>query len=88
MPLKQQSKTVHILGVGESFFGIEQGEAPPARLDHYDFGIAAFDADETRAKLRKRNSKYSSTSQQSFKFTDPDGFVVQLNGPGYTGHVS
>ena len=65
MPLKQQSKTVHILGVGESFFGIEQGEAPPARLDHYDFGIAAFDADETRAKLRKRNSKYSSSPSSS-----------------------
>ena len=26
MPLKQQSATVHILGVGDSFFGIEQGE--------------------------------------------------------------
>ena len=27
MPLKQQSATVHILGVGDSFFGIEQGES-------------------------------------------------------------
>src|SRR5438445_5480708 len=30
MPLKQQSKTIHILGVGNSFFGIEQGEGKAA----------------------------------------------------------
>jgi hypothetical protein len=24
---------------------------------------------------------------ESFKFNDPDGFVVQVNGPKYTGHV-
>ena len=87
MPLKQQSAKIHILGVGESFFGIEQGDGP-ARLDHYDFGIANFDADEARAKLKKRGLKYAGDSKESFKFTDPDGFVVQLNGKGYTGHVS
>src|ERR1039457_2253348 len=38
MPLKQQSANTHILGVGDSFFGIEQGDGA-ARLDHYDFGI-------------------------------------------------
>ena len=27
MPIKQQSATIHILGVGDSFFGIEQGES-------------------------------------------------------------
>src|SRR5712692_10198073 len=37
MPLKQQSATVHILGVGDSsFFGIVQSEGEAA-LDHYDF---------------------------------------------------
>ena len=90
MPLKQQSATIHILGVGKSFFGIEQGEKnQPARLDHYDFGIAGFNADEARAKLKKRNLKFDgSTSKESFKFHDPDGFQVQLNGPDYVGHVS
>src|ERR1051325_7891735 len=29
MPLKQQSKTIHILGVGKSFFGIEQKQGGP-----------------------------------------------------------
>jgi catechol 2,3-dioxygenase-like lactoylglutathione lyase family enzyme len=87
MPLKQHSATTHILGVGDSFFGIEQGEGSP-RLDHYDFGIAAFHADEARAKLRKRNLEYDSQSQESFKFHDPDGFLVQLNAKDYTGHVS
>src|SRR6267154_6378467 len=77
MPLKQQSKTIHILGVGKSFFGIEQKQGPAA-LDHYDFGIAGFNADEARAKLTKRNLKYAGDSKESFKFTDPDGFLVQL----------
>jgi len=51
MPIKQQSANVHILGVGDSFFGIEQGESKTATVDHYDFGIAAFHADAVRAKL-------------------------------------
>src|SRR5579872_409204 len=47
MPLKQQSAKIHILGVGNSFFGIEQGETnAKATVDHYDFGIAGFNADE------------------------------------------
>src|ERR1700757_3899589 len=45
MPLKQHSEKTHILGVGKSFFGIEQKAGGPA-LDHYDFGIASFNADE------------------------------------------
>ena len=88
MPLKQQSATVHILGVGDSFFGIEQGDAP-ARVDHYDFGIAHFKADAIRAKLRERGLKFADpAAQESFKFFDPDGFQVQVNGPDYVGHVS
>src|SRR5678816_3314437 len=45
MPLKQHSEKTHILGVGKSFFGIEQKPAGPA-LDHYDFGISGFKADQ------------------------------------------
>src|SRR3989442_14582736 len=38
MPLQQQSATVHILGVGKSFFGIEQcDKRKAAALDRYDF---------------------------------------------------
>ena len=89
MPLKQQSATIHILGVGDSFFGIEQGDKSPGHLDHYDFGIANFNANEARAKLKALNLKYdNSNSQESFKFTDPDGFGVQVNAPDYVGHVS
>ena len=89
MPLKQQSATVHILGVGDSFFGIEQGEGKSATVDHYDFGIADFNADEVRAKLRERGLKFSDpTSKESFKFYDPDGFHVQVNATDYVGHVS
>jgi catechol 2,3-dioxygenase-like lactoylglutathione lyase family enzyme len=88
MPLKQQSATIHILGVGNSFFGIEQGEGPGATVDHYDFGIAGFNYDEARAKVRKRNLKVAdSKTKDSFKFHDPDGFQVQLNAPEYVGHV-
>jgi catechol 2,3-dioxygenase-like lactoylglutathione lyase family enzyme len=88
MPIKQQSATVHILGVGDSFFGIEQGESKTATVDHYDFGIAAFNADAVRAKLAERGLKPDSNSQESFKFVDPDGFHVQVNAPDYVGHVS
>ena len=68
MPLKQHSETTHILGVGKSFFGIEQKGESPA-LDHYDFGIAGFNADEVTAKLRARNLKPEpGGTKESFKF--------------------
>jgi catechol 2,3-dioxygenase-like lactoylglutathione lyase family enzyme len=87
MPLKQHSQTIHILGVGKSFFGIEQKPGGPA-LDHYDFGISGFDADKAIAKLKARNLKPErGGTKESFKFKDPDGFLVQLNGPAYEGHV-
>jgi catechol 2,3-dioxygenase-like lactoylglutathione lyase family enzyme len=87
MPLKQHSESTHILGVGKSFFGIEQKPGGPA-LDHYDFGIANFNADEVTAKLKARNLKLEpGGTKESFKFRDPDGFLVQLNGADYEGHV-
>jgi len=87
MPLKQHSEKTHILGVGKSFFGIEQ-KGSPAGLDHYDFGIAGFDADAVLAKLKARDLKVEpGGSKESFKFWDPDGFLVQVNGPDYDGHV-
>ncbi len=90
MPLRQHSPTVHILGVGKSFFGLEQGNSnEPGRLSHYDFGIARFNADQIRAALRKRKLEIEDEhSSESFKFRDPDGFTVQVNGPDYVGHVS
>jgi catechol 2,3-dioxygenase-like lactoylglutathione lyase family enzyme len=89
MPLRQQSATTHILGVGKSFFGIEQGDDQAATVNHYDFGIANFDADAIRAKLSKLHLKFTdTTSKESFKFYDQDGFQVQVNGPDYVGHVS
>ena len=89
MPIRQQSATVHILSVGNSFFGIEQGTSQTPTVDHYDFGIENFDADAVRARLTAMNLKFSDTkSKESFKFFDPDGFQVQVNGPDYVGHVS
>ena len=87
MPLKQHSEKTHILGVGNSFFGLEEKPGGPS-LDHYDFGIAGFDADEVIAKLKARNLKPEpGGTKESFRFRDPDGFLVQLNGPDYEGHV-
>jgi catechol 2,3-dioxygenase-like lactoylglutathione lyase family enzyme len=89
MPLKQQSATVIILGVGDSFFGIEQAQGNTASVDHIDFGIANFNADNVRAKLKERGLKSdSSSSKESFKFYDPDGFQLQVNAADYKGHVS
>ena len=89
MPIRQQSATVHILSVGNSFFGIEQGTSQTPTVDHYDFGIENFDADAVRTRLSAMNLKFSDTkSKESFKFYDPDGFQVQVNGPDYVGHVS
>jgi catechol 2,3-dioxygenase-like lactoylglutathione lyase family enzyme len=87
MPLKQHSEKTHILGVGTSFFGIEQ-KGTAAALDHYDFGIAGFNADDVTAKLKERNLKIEpGGTKESFKFWDPDGFLVQLNAADYEGHV-
>jgi catechol 2,3-dioxygenase-like lactoylglutathione lyase family enzyme len=87
MPLKQHSEKIHILGVGRSFFGIEQKAGDPG-LDHYDFGITAFNADAAAAKLKAHDLKIEpGGTKESFKFRDPDGFLVQLNGPDYEGHV-
>jgi catechol 2,3-dioxygenase-like lactoylglutathione lyase family enzyme len=89
MPIAQQSAKVIILGVGESFFGIEQAQGNTASVDHFDFGIANFNADNVRAKLKERGLKSdSSTSKESFKFYDPDGFQLQVNAADYKGHVS
>jgi hypothetical protein len=76
--------------VGPSFFGVEQGDAnQKPTVDHFDFGIAGFNADALRAKLKERGLSYDgSNSQESFKFHDADGFQVQVNGPDYVGHVS
>jgi hypothetical protein len=75
--------------VGNSFFGIEQGATQTATVDHYDFGIENFNADEVRARLSELHLKFSDkASKESFKFYDPDGFQVQVNAPDYVGHVS
>src|SRR5438445_13661067 len=85
MPLKQHSEKTHILGVGKSFLGIEQKPGAPA-MDHYDLGIANFNADQVTAQLKARNLKIEAGgTQESFKFWDPDGFLVQRNGAEYDG---
>ena len=89
MKLAQQSETIHILSVGESFFGIEQ-KPDVAALDHFDFGLEGWDAKAMRAKVAAHGLSITAGSRgddESFKFNDPDGFVVQVNGPKYTGHV-
>ena len=89
MKLAQQSETIHILSVGDSFFGIEQKPDVPA-LDHFDFGLEGWDAAAMRAKVEAAGLKLTPGARgddESFKFNDPDGFVVQVNGPKYTGHV-
>ena len=89
MKLAQHSKTIHILSVGDGFFGIEEKPGAPA-LDHYDFGIQGWDARAMRAKVAAHGLAITPGSRgddESFKFNDPDGFVVQVNGPRYTGHV-
>jgi catechol 2,3-dioxygenase-like lactoylglutathione lyase family enzyme len=89
MKLAQQSKTIHILSVGDGFFGIEE-KPGPAGLDHYDFGLEGWDAKAMRGKVAAAGLQLTPGARgddESFKFNDPDGFVVQVNGPKYTGHV-
>jgi catechol 2,3-dioxygenase-like lactoylglutathione lyase family enzyme len=89
LKLAQQSETIHILSVGDQFFGLEQ-KPGPAALDHYDFGIQGWDPAAMRAKVAASGLSITPGSRgdgESFKFNDPDGFVVQVNAPRYKGHV-
>jgi catechol 2,3-dioxygenase-like lactoylglutathione lyase family enzyme len=89
MKLAQQSETIHILSVGDSFFGIEE-KPDVAALDHFDFGLEGWDASTMRDKVKAAGLHLTPGArgdEESFKFNDPDGFVVQVNGPRYTGHV-
>ncbi|HVZ27744.1 MAG TPA: VOC family protein [Rhizomicrobium sp.] len=89
MKLAQQSETIHILSVGDQFFGIEQ-KPDTAALDHFDFGLDGWNAAAMRDKVRAAGLKLTPGArgdEESFKFNDPDGFVVQVNGPKYVGHV-
>jgi catechol 2,3-dioxygenase-like lactoylglutathione lyase family enzyme len=89
MKLAQQSETIHILSVGDSFFGIEQKPDLPA-LDHFDFGIDGWNAAAMREKVKAAGLSLTAGARgddESFKFNDPDGFVIQVNGPNYKGHV-
>jgi catechol 2,3-dioxygenase-like lactoylglutathione lyase family enzyme len=89
MKLAQQSETIHILSVGSQFFGIEQ-HSDTAALDHFDFGLEGWNAAAMRDKVKAAGLKLTPGARgddESFKFNDPDGFVIQVNGPVYTGHV-
>lgn len=89
MKLAQQSETIHILSVGDQFFGLEQ-KADTAALDHFDFGLEGWNAAAMREKVKAAGLKLTPGARgddESFKFNDPDGFVVQVNGPKYVGHV-
>jgi catechol 2,3-dioxygenase-like lactoylglutathione lyase family enzyme len=89
MKLAQQSDTIHILSVGDQFFGIEQ-KPDVAALDHFDFGLEAWNAAAMRDKVKAAGLKLTTGARgddESFKFNDPDGFVIQVNAPKYTGHV-
>jgi catechol 2,3-dioxygenase-like lactoylglutathione lyase family enzyme len=89
MPLRQQGPGVLILGVEDSFFGIEQSVNQTSYVDHFDFGFTHWDADQARALLKEHNlTPQNMTSKESFKFRDPDGFLVQLSGTDYKGHAS
>jgi glyoxalase/bleomycin resistance protein/dioxygenase superfamily protein len=78
MPLRQESASTHILGVGKSFFPI-----PSITLTSGSRTLTPMQF----ARLTDLNLKFSGTSQESFKFTDPDGFLVQVNGPDSVSHV-
>src|SRR5579872_5824681 len=70
MKLAQQSETIHILTVGDSFFGIEQ-KPDVAALDHFDFGLEGWDADAMRAKVKAAGLSFTAGSRgsdESFKF--------------------
>jgi hypothetical protein len=49
--------------------------------------IENFIADTFRASLTELNLKFSGILQESFMLNEPDGFLVQMNGPDYVGHV-
>ena len=90
MKLAQQSETIHILSVGDGFFGMANRNPSCRPLDHFDFGIQDWNAAAMRAKVAAAGLTLTPGARgddESFWFNDPDGFVIQVNGPKYTGHV-
>ena len=89
MKLAQAPETIHLPSVGASIFGIEQ-KPDVAALDHSDFGLEGWDASAMRAKISAAGLKLTPGAhgeEESLKSNDPDGFVVPVNRPKYTGHV-
>ena len=71
---------LHVIG------GKPKGELVKGVIDHMAF--TGKDLGGMVAKLKARNLKLEpGGTKESFKFWDPDGFLVQLNGPDYEGHV-
>ena len=64
MPLRQQSATV-LFSVWETpSLALSKPEGNTATVDQFDFGIANFNANDVRAKLRERRLKSDATSKE------------------------
>ena len=88
MPMRKSSPTVNILSLNPNcFFGIEAANEKGPAVDHFSLGIQDFKADQVAAKLEKRGLKLAGVSKEGLKFVDPDGILVQLNGPDYPGYL-
>ncbi len=86
MKLQQHNNNLHLLGVGNQVWGLETGKDKTLIVDHVSFGIEGFRQDDAAAKLKKLGFK-PELSKESLKFTEPQGFTIQLNAPDYPGYL-
>ena len=86
MKLQQHNDNLHLLGVGNQVWGLESGKDKNLVVDHVSFGIENFRQEDAAARLRKMGFK-PELSKESLKFTEPQGFTIQLNAPDYPGYL-
>ncbi len=77
-------KTQCFMEIGKSFVvarNAREGRAP-GTIDHVAYTIDTWDKAAVEAELKRRGHTPRPDTDLSFHITDPDGFDVQISGPG------
>jgi glyoxylase I family protein len=73
----------YYLSVGNSFFAVESLK-DSVKIDHFCLGLKNFNTEKLLAKLKSKGVKIEGEpGENSIRFRDPDGIIVQLSKTDY-----